>query len=109
MKRIHELKTWPHAFNEIKLGNKTCEIRKNTDRDFAEGDVLLLRKYDPSASYTGYTRGSYVDSSDHPVLHAKEADTVRVRVSHIIQGGQRGLPSDLCVMSIRISSGEENE
>lgn len=51
--KFHELKTWPEYFEAIKRGAKTFEIRKN-DRNFAVGDVLLLRKYCPHCkSYLG--------------------------------------------------------
>lgn len=43
---IHELKTWPRFFDEIKSGAKTFEIREN-DRGYAVGDLLHLREYDP--------------------------------------------------------------
>jgi hypothetical protein len=50
---IHELKTWPKYFAEIKRGMKKFELRKD-DRDFKVGDWLDLREYDPAAKkYTG--------------------------------------------------------
>ena len=49
----HELKTWQMYFQEVKRGYKTFEIRVN-DRDFKEGDILVLKEYDPIAlEYTG--------------------------------------------------------
>lgn len=49
----HELKTWPGYFEEIFMGHKTFEIRKN-DRDFKKGDILILKEYIPSTKeYTG--------------------------------------------------------
>jgi len=53
MAKIHELKTWPSYFNEVKTGRKTFEVRQN-DRNFESGDVLVLREYDPrTQEYTG--------------------------------------------------------
>lgn len=50
---IHELKTWPSYFEQVRCGMKTFEIRRD-DRPFAEGDMLDLREWDPALSrYTG--------------------------------------------------------
>lgn len=49
----HELKTWNEYFEEMFIGNKTFEIRKN-DRDFKKGDTLILKEWDPKTEkYTG--------------------------------------------------------
>lgn len=49
----HVLKTWPDVFQEISDGRKVHEYRKN-DRDFQEGDVVLLREFEPAGErYTG--------------------------------------------------------
>ncbi len=77
---LHELKTWPNAFDAIEAGTKHHEVRKN-DRRFIQGDILHLREWDPSTEkYTG--RGRIV------------------RVSFVSYGGAWGLPEDICVMSI---------
>ena len=44
--KIHELKTIEPYFSDICREQKTFEIRKD-DRNFQEGDLLLLRKYNP--------------------------------------------------------------
>lgn len=50
---IHDLKTWPEHFRDVRAGIKTAEIRQN-DRNYQPGDALLLREYDPKAGeYTG--------------------------------------------------------
>jgi hypothetical protein len=41
---VYELKTETYYFEEVKAGRKTFEIRK-LDRDYKEGDFLMLRKY----------------------------------------------------------------
>jgi ASC-1-like (ASCH) protein len=51
---IHELKTWPQYFQDIKEGKKTFEIRKN-DRNYQVGDVLLLKEWDPNTLEGEYT------------------------------------------------------
>ena len=49
----HELRTWPGYYHAVADGRKTFEIQR-ADREFAVGDVLLLREYDPrTAAYTG--------------------------------------------------------
>jgi hypothetical protein len=60
---VHELKTWPHFFQKIWEGKKRFEIRKN-DRPFKEGDMLVLKEYDPANKakhYTGRQLTCYVD------------------------------------------------
>lgn len=50
---VHKLKTWPLFFYAVSSGAKNFEIRKN-DRDFKEGDVLILQCWDPSTKeYNG--------------------------------------------------------
>ncbi|PSR21011.1 MAG: hypothetical protein C7B47_17565 [Sulfobacillus thermosulfidooxidans] len=52
---IHCLKIWPAYFRAIDTGAKTVELRAETDRTFAVGDILWLQEYVPSPSphYTG--------------------------------------------------------
>lgn len=59
--KIHDLKTLMPYFEEVANGNKTFEIRKN-DRDYEEGDVLLLREImSPSRpAYTGRMKAAQV-------------------------------------------------
>lgn len=53
MSKIHTLKIWPRFFADVGEGKKTFEIRKQ-DRDYAEGDTLVLQEYDPDTDqYTG--------------------------------------------------------
>jgi hypothetical protein len=66
---VHELRTWPEPFALTWEGVKTAEFRAD-DRDFAEGDRLRLREYDPArdaysgrwieADVTCCTRGPFV-------------------------------------------------
>jgi hypothetical protein len=77
---VHQLKTWPEPFQALVDGSKVHEIRR-ADRDFKEGDVLLLREWDQSADmYSGRVAVA--------------------RVGHISTPGSWGLPADLCVMSL---------
>lgn len=45
--KSHELKCHPHFFEALSRGDKNFEIRRN-DRRYATGDVLIIRKFDPS-------------------------------------------------------------
>lgn len=45
MTKTHELKTLQPYFDDIVRGVKKFEIRKN-DRDFKQGDTLILKEYD---------------------------------------------------------------
>lgn len=49
----HTLKIWPEFYAKVKDGSKTFEVRNN-DRDFKEGDEVVLWEYDPQRdAYTG--------------------------------------------------------
>lgn len=77
---IHELKCWPEVFQDIYIGTKEFEVRKN-DRGFKVGDHLHLREWNPK-------RGEY--TGRHIVK----------RITYILQS-QFGLPEDICVMQLR--------
>lgn len=81
----HRLKTWPPFFKDVLLGNKNFELRKN-DRDFQEGDILILEEWDPVLEdYTGLR--------------------IRKRVSCVVRGGEIspkwGLQPGFCIMSLK--------
>lgn len=44
--KVHELKISSEFFEAVRDGRKKFEIRKN-DRKFQEGDILILKEYDP--------------------------------------------------------------
>lgn len=73
----HDLKTRPEPFAAVKSGLKPWEYRKN-DRDFREGDLLLLREWD--GDYTGRS--------------------LLRRVSWSLSGGTFGIPADYIIMSL---------
>jgi len=50
--KIHELKTLPEYYNEVKSGRKTFEARLD-DRGFEVGDILQLDLYHPATGYAG--------------------------------------------------------
>jgi len=75
---IHELKTWPVAFELARIGAKMFEIRKN-DRNFQVGDELLLREYElETAHYTG-----------REIMRA---------ITCVVTGW--GIPDDICVLGV---------
>lgn len=49
---IHNLKILPQYFNAIVSGKKKFEIRNN-DRDFHEGDTVILKEWSADFGYTG--------------------------------------------------------
>lgn len=50
----HYVKSWPHLFDATISGRKKHELRRATDRDYQEGDLLVLQEFEPaSAAYTG--------------------------------------------------------
>ena len=55
----HELKILPCYFNEVVSGNKTFEIRDNSDRGFQKGDIVKLREFDPSFIMQKIGSGGY--------------------------------------------------
>ncbi|MFM1688534.1 DUF3850 domain-containing protein [Aeromonas salmonicida] len=55
----HERKIAPRYFMAVTAGDKTFEIRDNSDRDFQKGDLVVLKEFDSGLSqmaelcYTG--------------------------------------------------------
>ncbi|QBX06732.1 RNA-binding protein [Burkholderia phage BcepSaruman] len=89
---LHDVKSHPRPFQDVWDGNKRAEVRVN-DRDYGQGDALLIREYDPgprpwdrhSAFYTG-------------------REIVAI-ITHVQQG--YGLPPDLVVLSIDVVDRQE--
>jgi ASC-1-like (ASCH) protein len=50
---IHDLKLLPQFFKAVEEGKKKFEIRKN-DRNFHEGDTVILHEWSDAKGYTGY-------------------------------------------------------
>lgn len=50
---IHEKKAWPDMFEAVLIGKKRFDVRLS-DTSYQEGDVLILREWDPNVKeYTG--------------------------------------------------------
>jgi hypothetical protein len=86
--KVHELKTDPEPFDDVRAGVKHFEIRRN-DRDFAVGDELLLRR----TEHTGEAM-----AGGAPLAYTGES--CAVRVTHIMRGPIYGLAAGWCVMSV---------
>jgi len=84
--RTHNLKTYPSDFEAVLSGKKTFEIRYN-DRDFAEGDTLVLEEWDPTPTVympRGYTR-----------------KRLKCCVTYVLHGGRFGLNQLWVVMGFK--------
>lgn len=90
--RTHHLKTWPEPFEAVIDGRKRFEFRWD-DRGFAVGDILLLKKWDPTPSTYGIDGqvGQLKDAGGMPI------DT-EVRVTYILKS--MGVLGGYCVMGI---------
>lgn len=82
MSKHHELKTWTEFLEPIARGWKTFEVRKN-DRDFKEGDTLMLMGWDKD-------RGIYTDQDIHCLVH------------FCLYGPAFGIEDGYVVMSIQV-------
>ena len=79
---IHELKTHTDYFNQVAIGRKHFEVRKN-DRDYQSGDILHLKNFCPESKEYKY-------------------GYVLAEVEYILKGGQFGIEEGFVVMSIKI-------
>lgn len=79
--KLHDLKTWPVAFQPMWDNLKDFEYRLN-DRGYHVGDFLLIREYDPDTEeYTGRV--------------------IFFVIKYVLLGGVFGIPDDYCIMSLR--------
>lgn len=51
---IHKLKILPQYFQAVVDGKKKFEIRNNSDRDFHEGDTVILQEWSEDSGFTGF-------------------------------------------------------
>ncbi|WP_234733417.1 ASCH/PUA domain-containing protein [Tellurirhabdus bombi] len=80
-KKTHLLKTLPKYFDEIALGWKPFEVRKN-DRNFQLGDYLILAKWNPD-------QNQYEDD-----------EWLIKEVCYLLPGGQFGIEEGYCVLGL---------
>lgn len=77
----HDLKISKEYYQDVLLGIKTFELRKN-DRDYKVGHVLLLNEYDIiELEYTGRK--------------------LKRVISYILKGGNYGLDENFVIMGIK--------
>lgn len=89
----HELKTDPVAFDAVANGAKTHEIRYN-DRDYAVGDVLILRRTRDS--------GWAMKNTGAPLVYTGEE--LRRCVTHVLEGCY-GLQEGWVILSLAPADG----
>lgn len=79
----HRIKTLQPYFNDVKIGIKEFELRKN-DRDYKVGDTLILEEYDDTDFTTGYT-----------------GEVIRKTVIYILKDcPQYGLQDGYCILGL---------
>jgi len=78
----HKLKTWPGFLDDVGLGRKTFEVRKN-DRAYHLDDWLELQEYNPQTQTYG----------DRWLL---------CQVCYILTGGQFGILPGYVVLGIKL-------
>lgn len=83
---IHQLKSWPEPFADLKRGVKTFEYRVD-DREYQVGSYLLLREYEPQS-------------------RTETGDRVIVQVTHLLRNAF-GVPDGYVCMSVRMLSDAE--
>lgn len=85
--KVHVLKVWPEFYWPLVKGQKTAEFRKD-DRDFAEGDLLMLQPWSPKV----------FSPESGPQGHLNWP-AVRAVVSHISRGA--GIPQGYALLSLK--------
>ena len=80
--KTHTLKILPEYYRALLEGRKTFEVRKN-DRDFREGDTLMLEQYDTELARTF-------------------GAPLWLKVTYVLKGGQFGIEEGYCVMGVKI-------
>lgn len=82
--KVHELKVWDEFMMDLISRKKTFEVRIN-DRDFHEGDTLLLQGWDKEKKeYTG--------------------KVIEAEVPYILYGGKFGIEEGYVVMTVNIKN-----
>lgn len=102
----HELKCWPAAFQAIRAGVKSFEVRVD-DRGFNVHDIVVLREFDPeSQSYTG-------QSEERSIREITSEDAYGVSHGFVVLGySSVPRPTDLPVEAVKaqdVIAWHENE
>lgn len=104
MSRVHDLKTHPAPFDEVKAGRKRFEFRKD-DRGFEVGDVLRLKEFLPEGHGfphlpEGFT-GREVLADVLYILRGPRAPPVNA-TRNFTEVGPYGVPEGYAILSIRV-------
>ena len=113
----HTLKIWPEFFHAVVIGHKRHEVRK-FDRPYKAGDLLLLQEWDPSQFYRDCAEACISseeppdDDEDDKITAQRQTlrdraytgQSVGVQITYVTKGGTWGLPTDICVLSIKMLS-----
>lgn len=85
----HIVKSWTYLFDAIARGEKAADMRNKTERPYAVGDTMTLRRYDQATGvYTG--------------------ETCEVAITHVISNdtpcamSSVALNRDYCILSLRL-------
>jgi hypothetical protein len=112
----HELKTWPVPFAAMLEGRKMYELRPCEDREFAVGDELILREWQPAheeaCSWQSPFDEQQTEQSDffctkcnrkkkEPLPGNYTGRDFHVEVTYVTLPGKFGLPANLCAMSVQ--------
>ena len=67
---VHYVKSWLYLYSAAITGMKTHDMRRQTDRDYKVGDVMILQEYDQNKyCYTGREAAvqiTYITSPENP-------------------------------------------
>jgi hypothetical protein len=77
---VHELKTLPKYWDDVRSGRKTFEVRRN-DRNFNVGDSLELYSYSGEENW-------------------QDGEFLEYWVSYILEGGQFGIEPGFVVLGL---------
>lgn len=94
--RTHEVKCWPSYFEAIVKRKKRFEVRVN-DRDYGEGDYLVLREWDPTPS-------TYIGGGAGWKPKGYTGRTATCLITYVLHGGQFGIEAGHAVLSINLKS-----
>lgn len=116
--KIHDLKTWPAAFDAVWRGVKAYELR-NDDRGFAIGDILALREWVPVHQQKCFWESPFDEQQterkdfrcklcgrgmDDPLEGAFTGREIRARVTFKTEanGPFRGLEKGFAILGIEV-------
>lgn len=111
---IHALKIWPECFDAVADGTKPFELRREDDRTFAVGDVLVLREWRPELAVYGMDGWDAIQAAKDPTsaetLHRHldargyTAQSITVQVTYILRDEAWLQPGVAC-LGIRVLEG----